>query len=408
MNTFNHIKQSIVSSYQNLALIVFGILLCLCFITPPSFAKQQFNQEQVDEILFHIHAYYVEDLPLSNIDKHNFDKLLTQLDPYSKYLSETELEAIFSAANGRYTGIGIEVEIIANHVVIINTLPGSPADLAGLEGGDKLVAINNYNVANKDIEYVSKLLKKSEYSTINITVERQAHQLTLALRRQEISLESVSSQMLSNGNGYLSLSSFNNNSYHDVARHLNKLALKHGAALNGLVIDLRDNPGGTLTSAVAISDLFLNAGTIVSTKGRFYDANQHFTAQSGDVLNGAPVVVMINGNSASAAEILAGALQDNHRALVVGTPSYGKGSVQSLIPIGNGTTALKLTTARYFTPSGRSIEGTGIAPDITLTNQVLSHLSKSAIMAGEQTVKNKQLARLDSHILNAKKLLKNH
>ncbi|NOU51622.1 S41 family peptidase [Pseudoalteromonas sp. JBTF-M23] len=407
MSIVNRIKHAFTRTYHAWALL-FSVLLCLILITPSTFAKQQFSQEQVEEILFHIHAYYVEDLPLSHIDNSNFEQLLSQLDPYSKYLSETELEAIFSAANGRYTGIGIEVEEIANRVVIINTLPGSPADIAGIEGGDKLVAINHQDVTDKDIAYVSKLLQKAEFSIIQVTVERKTRQLTLALRRQEINLESVTSLLLHNGNGYLSLNGFNNNSYHDVARHLNKLRIENGEPLAGLIIDLRDNPGGTLTSAVAISDLFLDAGTIVSTQGRFYDANQHFSAQQGDILNGAPVVIMINENSASAAEILAGALQDNRRALVVGTPSFGKGSVQSLIPVGNGTTALKLTTARYYTPSGRSIEGIGIEPDIILTKQVLSHLSKSAIMAGEQTAKKEQLARLDSHLTDARKLLKKH
>jgi carboxyl-terminal processing protease len=382
-------------------------LLGLAFISVSSNAKQQFTQEQVNEIIFHIHAYYVEDLPLSHIHFENFDTLLKQLDPYSKYLSETELEAIFSAANGRYTGIGIEVEERENRIVIVNTLPGSPAELAGIEGGDKLVAINAEDVTHKNIEHVSKLLQEAQLSTIQVTVERAKSKLTLALRRQEINLESVTSQLLTQGNGYLSLNSFNNNSFHDVARHINKLTSKNGEQLSGLIIDLRDNPGGTLTAAVAISDLFLNSGIIVSTKGRFYDANQQFNAQHGDILNGAPLVIMINENSASASEILAGALQDNQRALVVGTKSFGKGSVQSLIPIGNGTTALKLTTARYYTPQGRSIEGVGIEPDIVLSKQVLSQMSKQVIMTDEQMSKNELLAKLDSHLLDAKKLLKN-
>jgi len=198
------------------------------------------------------------------------------------------------------------------------------------------------------------------------------------------------------------LQSFNNHSYHDVARHINKLTSNNGGPLAGLIIDLRDNPGGTLSSAVAISDLFLQAGTIVTTKGRFFDANQQFVAQHGDILNGAPIVVLINEQSASAAEILAGALQDNKRAIVVGSKSYGKGSVQSLIPIGDGTTALKLTTAKYFTPSGRSIDGVGIQPDIPLAEQGLSHLNKRAIMAGELSNNMAKLALLDKHLVDAK------
>ena len=382
------------------------ILLGLALHMHNAAATSQFDNEQINEIVYHIHTYYVEDIPLSHIQSNNINTLFDQLDAYSKYLPEHELDAIFSAANGRYTGIGIEVERVDDRIVIVNTLPGSPAAQAGIEGGDKLVAIGPDDVTTKDIAHVSKLLRNAEFATINITVERAKTNLTLALRRQEINLESVNSQLLRSGNGYIELNSFNNHSYHDISRHINKLISKNGSPLTGLVLDLRDNPGGTLSSAVAISDLFLQAGTIVTTKGRFFDANQRFTAQSGDILNGAPIVVLINEQSASAAEILAGALQDNERALIIGKQSYGKGSVQSLIPLGNGTTALKLTTARYFTPSGRSIEGVGIKPDVIITPQNLSNLDKSVIMTDEQTTNLAILAKLDSHIVTAKKRLK--
>lgn len=362
----------------------------------------QFTQQQTNEILYHIHTYYVDDLPLSQYHKSNLTDVFEELDPYSKYLNASELESLFSAANGRYTGIGIEVEEVDNRIVILGTLPGSPAEQAGIEGGDKLVAINSEDVTKRDIAHVSKLLKEAALKTIYITVERAKNELTLALRREEINVESVFSQLLTNQNAYVSLQSFNNHSYHDVARHINKLISNNGGPLSGLVIDLRDNPGGTLSSAVAISDLFLQAGTIVTTKGRFYDANQKFVAQHGDILNGAPIVVLINEQSASAAEILAGALQDNKRAIVVGSKSYGKGSVQSLIPIGDGTTALKLTTAKYFTPSGRSIDGIGIQPNILLAEQGLSHLNKRAIMAGELSNNMAKLALLDKHLVDAK------
>ncbi|WP_247682584.1 S41 family peptidase [Pseudoalteromonas sp. MMG013] len=381
------------------------LLFCIALQLHTVNAATQFDNEQINEIVYHIHTYYVEDIPLSHIQANNINSLFKDLDPYSKYLSEHELEAIFSAANGRYTGIGIEVERVDERIVIVNTLPGSPAAQAGIEGGDKLVAIGQTDVTKKDIAHVSKLLRDAKFATINITVERAKTNLTLALRRQEINLESVSSQLLKSGNGYIELNSFNNHSYHDVSRHINKLISRNGAPLTGLIIDLRDNPGGTLSSAVAISDLFLQAGTIVTTKGRFFDANQRFSAEHGDILNGAPIVVLINEQSASAAEILAGALQDNGRALIIGKQSYGKGSVQSLIPLGNGTTALKLTTARYFTPSGQSIEGVGIKPDIIITPQSLSNLSKDVIMNGEQTNKITVLAKLDSHIMTAKRLL---
>ena len=399
---FTHV-QHVTHQWQTLCCV---ILLGLALHMHNAAATAQFDNEQINEIVYHIHTYYVEDIPLSHIQSNNINTLFDQLDSYSKYLPEHELDAIFSAANGRYTGIGIEVERVDDRIVIVNTLPGSPAAQAGIEGGDKLVAIGPDDVTTKDIAHVSKLLRNAEFATINITVERAKTNLTLALRRQEINLESVNSQLLRSGNGYIELNSFNNHSYHDISRHINKLISKNGSPLTGLVLDLRDNPGGTLSSAVAISDLFLQAGTIVTTKGRFFDANQRFTAQSGDILNGAPIVVLINEQSASAAEILAGALQDNERALIIGKQSYGKGSVQSLIPLGNGTTALKLTTARYFTPSGRSIEGVGIKPDVIITPQNLSNLDKSVIMTDEQMTNLAILAKLDSHIVTAKKRLK--
>ncbi|MCF2856830.1 S41 family peptidase [Pseudoalteromonas sp. SMS1] len=383
---------------------VVSIFLLLFTLFASPLQAKQISHAHMEEVLYHIQTYYVEEVQLNHIKRDNFNELFEQLDPYSKYLNEYELETLFSATNGRYTGLGIEVEEIENRIVIVDTLPGSPAEQAGIEGGDMLVAVNTHDVTNKTISEVSKLLREAKLSIIHITVERSEMLVTLALRRQEITLESVSSKLLNGHIGYLAISSFNNHSYHDVARHINMLFAHSGISLKGLVIDLRDNPGGTLNSAVAISDLFLQSGVIVTTKGRFFDANQKFYAVQGDILNGAPILVLINKQSASAAEILAGALQDNKRALILGQESFGKGSVQSLIPIGNGTSALKLTTARYYTPSGQSIEGTGIQPDIKYSNNALSVLNKAAIMSNDEV--NKDLyTRLSKHWKEAKKLV---
>ncbi|MFC3032007.1 S41 family peptidase [Pseudoalteromonas fenneropenaei] len=390
--------------YRSWLLALFFVLFCLFSPSLAASPAKQLNDEQTNEILFHIHAYYVDDLPLSDLSKSGLDELFAKLDPYSKYLNESELEAVFSAASGHYTGLGIEVEEQPQGLIIINTLQGSPAALSGLQAGDKLIAIDGRNIAKESLQNVSALLRAAKLATIKLTVERQLQQITLALQRQAINIDSVTGRLLGNGIGYLAISSFNNHSYHDVARLISMQQSEYGGALRGLIIDLRDNPGGTLSSAVAIADLFLNSGTIVTTKGRFFDANQAFTAQRGDILNGAPIAIMINGNSASAAEILAGALQDNRRALIMGTTSYGKGSVQSLIPIGDGNTALKLTTARYYTPSGQSIDGIGIKPDVLLEQEVLSQLSKAVIMnlaLPDTTVEMaSMLAKLDPLILS--------
>lgn len=356
--------------------------------------------QESNEILFNVHAYYVDDLPISELTKEGLDALFGQLDSYSKYLDESDLEAIFSAANGQYTGLGIEVEEHEHALVIINTINNSPAARGGLRKGDILVAVNGEDVKSKPLKEVSERLRAAKNATINLTVEREANKLIFALQRQEITLDTVDSKLLDRGIGYIAISSFNNHTYHDVARHISALKTSNAHPLRGLILDLQDNPGGTLSSAVAISDLFLDSGTIVTTKGRYFDANQSFQAQHGDLLGGAPIAVLINNNSASAAEILAGALQDNRRAIVMGIQSYGKGSVQSLIPLGDGKTALKLTTAKYFTPSGRSIEGIGIKPDVEVNKEVLSQLSKAVIMDSNSIITKPDvlnlLAKLDS------------
>lgn len=362
------------------------ILLSLVNCAIAGVIESKLSPQESNEILFNVHAYYVDDLPISELTREGLDKLLSHLDPYSKYLDESDLEAIFSAANGQYTGLGIEVEEREQALIIINTISNSPASRCGLQKGDILVAVNGDDVRSKPLKEVSERLRAAKKATIQLTVQRSTQQLVFALQRQEITLDTVESKLLDRGIGYISISSFNNHTYHDVARHLSALKSQYAMPLRGLIIDLQDNPGGTLNSAVAISDLFLDSGTIVTTKGRYYDANQSFQAQQGDLLSGAPIAVLINGNSASAAEILAGALQDNRRAIVMGIQSYGKGSVQSLIPLGDGKTALKLTTAKYFTPSGRSIDGVGIKPDVEVNHEILSQLSKAVIMEGNNTI----------------------
>ena len=228
------------------------------------------------------------------------------------------------------------------------------------------------------------------------------------MSRRKIKLESVTSQRLDLGSGYLAINSFSNHTLHEVALQIAAMQNHFGHPLKGLVIDLRDNPGGTLRSAVAVSDLFLQNGTIVTTKGRYNEANKAFYAKHGDILKGAPIVVLINENSASAAEILAAALKDNNRAKVVGGQSFGKGSVQSLIPLGDGSTALKLTTAKYFTPLGKSIEGVGITPDVAINQTTLSQSDKAVIIKNQQAKsKQTQLASkvTDLQLAKAKQLL---
>ncbi|MBB1331763.1 S41 family peptidase [Pseudoalteromonas sp. SR44-5] len=393
-------------------LLLVSVFLCLSFNCFAVTSVGDLKSQQKNEILFNIHAYYVEDLALQQSfeSSQQFEALLAQLDPYSKYLDEHELEALFSSTNGRYTGLGIEVKQQQQKIIIVNTIKDSPAAIAGVQMNDVLLAVNQQTVAHKDINQVAQMIKASDTATVTLTIERgnSPQAIYFTLTRSEINLESVTSSLSEFGIGYLAINSFTNHTLHDVARQITALQSHYGNPLTGLVLDLRDNPGGTLQSAVAVSDLFLQSGTIVTTKGRFYDANQHFRAKKGDILNGAPIVVLINENSASAAEILAAALKDNHRATLIGSQSFGKGSVQSLIPLGNGNTALKLTTAKYFTPSGQSIDGIGVTPDVAINQSTLSQIDKVVIIKNEQGNDDQLWSRTDSAdplLLKAQQLL---
>ncbi|KPH96594.1 peptidase S41 [Pseudoalteromonas porphyrae] len=415
LNTKIHSISQQLQHYAINCSISYFLLICILCISFSSAAVTSVNDlksQQKNEILFNIHAYYVEDLALQQSFETTqpFEALLAKLDPYSKYLDEKELEALFSSTNGRYTGLGIEVKEQEKQIIILNAIKNSPAAIAGVQKNDIVLAVNQQSVVNKNINQVTSMIRNSDTATVILTIKRNdaIQPIDFALTRTEISLESVTSSLSEFGIGYLAINNFSNNTLHEVARQITKLQSNYGNSLTGLVLDLRDNPGGTLQSAVAVSDLFLQSGTIVTTRGRFYDANQSFSAKKGDILNGAPIVVLINENSASAAEILAAALKDNHRATLIGSQSFGKGSVQSLIPLGNGNTALKLTTAKYFTPSGQSIDGIGITPDWAINQTALSQIDKVVIIKNEQGNGNRMWPDLspgDPLLLKAQQLL---
>lgn len=413
-NASNTVIKKNTGFFISLCLVILLTLLAFNTHVYASSVKE-LKSQQIDEILFNIHAYYVEDLALQNSDHINynnkqFERLYSKLDPYSKYLDEHELTSLFDNTNGRYTGIGIEVKNVDEKMTIIDVVNNSPAKIAGVLPGDKIISVNNNSANNRTIDEVATLIRESKFANIDLTVKRDNTKelITFHVARRQINLESATSELLDSGTGYLAINNFSNHTLHEVALQVAALQSHFGYPLKGLVIDLRDNPGGTLQSAVAVSDLFLQSGTIVTTKGRFYDANQAFYAKRGDILKGAPIVVLINENSASAAEILAAALKDNKRATIVGSQSFGKGSVQSLIPLGDGNTALKLTTAKYYTPLGRSIDGIGITPDVAINQTSLSQTNKAVIIKNEQTNSNAQLLTgnlADLQLVKAKQLL---
>ncbi len=404
------------SFFTQLHLFTLASTLCLLLFSFQAIAKpsiQSLEHQQLNEILFNIHTYYIDDLKLQNSftaqpDNLQVEDIFEQLDPYSKYLDKTALDAIFSTTNGSYTGLGIEVTIDAGKVLIVNIINNSPASRAGLQVNDQLIALNQQPTLNKSIEEVAKIIRESGHTAVDLVIKRGKNaNLNYSIKRQQINLESVQSYLADTGVALIKVNAFNNHTLHDVAREIAKMQIANSTPLSGLIIDLRDNPGGTLQGAIEVADLFLDNGIIVSTKGRFRKANQNYQAQIGDILEGAPIAVIINEKSASAAEVLAAALRDNQRAILIGENSFGKGSVQSLIPLSNGNTALKLTTARYYTPAGQSIDGKGITPDVSINQTMLSEIDQDVIIKNiqEMAIFSSLLDRQDKKQLTVKQLI---
>lgn len=290
--------------------------------------------------------------------------LLSSLDPHSAYLAKADLESFSDDAAGNYGGLGLEVQVREGALQIVSPIDESPAARAGLKPGDVITRIDGKVLDGAHVYDGVEMLRGAPGSEIELTVQRASDApFAVKLKRELIQIKSVRSETLPGGLGLVRISAFQTDTVNSTEAALRKLTAKQ--ALRGLVLDLRSNPGGLLGAAVGVSDLFLESGRIVETKGRQATANLSFDARKGDLLKGAPIVVLIDAGTASASEIVAGALQDHQRALIVGQASFGKGSVQSILPLDNGD-GIKLTTARYYTPNGRSIQAAGINPDVPL------------------------------------------
>jgi carboxyl-terminal processing protease len=292
--------------------------------------------------------------------------MVSALDPHSAFLDSEEFAEIRLSTMGSYPGVGIEVVAEDGGVKILRPIEGSPADQAGMQSGDVIVKIDGVDVG-ADLAGAINRMRGAAGSTVRLVVRRgmSAELLEFSLRRAKVEVRSVAQQALEPGYGYLRISSFSETTSDDLARSITLLKRDNPGGLKGLVLDLRNNPGGVLEAGVAVADAFLERGLIVSADGRTADAQFQMEATPGDLINGAPLVVLVNGGSASAAEIVAGALKDHGRAELVGHKTYGKGSVQTVMPLSHGG-ALKLTTSRYFTPSGASIHDKGILPDVLI------------------------------------------
>ena len=317
------------------------------------------------EVFSRIKSDYVVPVDDKKLLQDAVQGMLAGLDPHSSYLDPEGFKEIRVGTEGEFGGLGIEVTMEDGFVKVVSPIEDTPAAKAGIKTGDLIIRLDEKAVKGMSLNDAVKLMRGKPGSDITLTVVREGSPkpLKFTLTRSIIKVQSVKTRMLEDGFGYARVAQFQANTGDSLKDALTKLKLQNKGDLKGLVLDLRNNPGGVLNSAISVSDAFLTKGLIVYTEGRVPDAQLKFNATPADVLNGAPLVVLVNGGSASASEIVAGALQDQKRAIIMGTKTFGKGSVQTIIPMSNGA-ALKITTARYYTPSGRSIQALGIIPDV--------------------------------------------
>jgi carboxyl-terminal processing protease len=315
------------------------------------------------EVLERVKRDYVEPVDDAVLLESAIRGMVSDLDAHSEYLDAREYRDIRISTTGSYTGIGIEVGEVDGAILVVTPIAGSPAARSGIQSGDHIIAVDGVSIEAANLQQTIGRLRGQAGSKVTVTVLRDDVAIDHEMRRQIIRVASVHKELLDPSYGYIRVSQFSENTARELGRAVDELHEANGGMLDGLVLDLRNNPGGVLDAAVDVSDLFLDSGVIVTADGRSFDARFTRSAHRGDILDGAEMIVLVNKGSASAAEIVAGALQDHNRALVVGTGTFGKGLVQTVMPLSKGR-AIKLTTSRYYTPSGDSIHDVGIAPDV--------------------------------------------
>ena len=332
------------------------------------------------DVFARIKRNYVEDVSDEELLEYAIRGMLSGLDPHSSYLNTEQFNELRIGTSGEFGGLGIEVGMEDGFVKVVSPIDDTPAARAGMETGDLIIRLDDKPVKGLSLNEAVKLMRGKPGSDIVLTVVRQGEDkpLRITITRAVIQVTSVRNRILEEGYGYVRVSHFQTKTTADMVKAIENMKSESGGKMNGLVLDLRNNPGGVLSAAVGISDAFLNEGLIVYTDGREKDSRLRYSASHGDVLDGAPIVVLVNGGSASASEIVAGAMQDHGRGVVMGNKTFGKGSVQTIQNLANGG-AVKLTTARYYTPSGRSIQAEGINPDIVTDNLRLTKREESGI-----------------------------
>jgi carboxyl-terminal processing protease len=320
------------------------------------------------EVYEHIKGEYVEEIDDQTLLNYAINGMLTKLDPHSGYLKPRDVSSLRDSTSGSFGGIGIEMDVVDGLIEVIAPIDDSPASRAGILAKDIITHVDEEPVRDISLQEAIEMLRGPLGSAVTLgilrEVEGQPQEVTVSLERAVIRVTSVKHEMLPHGIGYLRISQFQNRTGPDLIKAIGNLQSQ--GELNGLILDLRNNPGGVLSAAIEVTDAFIDQGLIVSTKGRDEFLDSKYEATNATVLANEPIVVLINGGSASAAEIVAGALQDHERAVLIGTPSFGKGSVQTILALENKY-ALKLTTALYYTPNGRSIQATGIQPTIQVS-----------------------------------------
>ncbi len=357
------------------ASLLMGILLSLSSnvlaLKPsdkPAFSKLPVAElQRFSEVMSRIKRDYVEEVDDEKLINDAIKGMLTGLDPHSAYLNAEDFKELQVDTSGKFGGLGIEVGMENGFVKIISPMDDTPAERAGVKAGDLIIRLDDQHVKGKTLSDAVKIMRGKVGEAIILTIVREGINKPLKIKiiRDIIKIKSVKYRLLESGYGYLRIVSFQSNTTDAAKIAIHKLKKENKGDIKGLVVDLRNNPGGVLSAAVGVSDLFLKEGKIVYTDGRVADSKMTEEASNYDVIDGVPIVVLVNQGSASASEIVAGALQDNKRALILGEKTFGKGSVQTVLPL-DATTAVKLTTARYYTPSGRSIQAKGIEPDIVV------------------------------------------
>jgi len=374
-----------------------AIALLSCLLIPALHAEEAKEAEQgplplkelrtFTEIYHRIKQSYVEPVDDKTLLNSAIDGMLSGLDPHSSYLRKEALDDLQESTRGEFGGLGIEIEMQNGFVRVITPIDDTPALKAGVEAGDLIIKIDDHTVNGLSLQEAVNFMRGKPDTDVTLTVAREKlpKPLEITITRAIIKVTSVKNRSLEPGYGYIRITQFQVQTGSDLVKAINKLR-KENQQLKGLVLDMRNNPGGVLNGAIEVSDAFLTDGLIVYTNGQQPNSELRFNASSKDPSQGVPLVVLINGGSASASEIVAGALQDHKRAIILGTQSFGKGSVQTVLPLTNDS-ALKLTTARYFTPSGRSIQAEGITPDILEETIRVKSTAKQSLRIKESDLK---------------------